>query len=73
MAFTERKVIEIEWNNDNKGTEIAGRLLDVEVVQYKDGPGLVLRLIARRHEVKSFAFVERHDSIQSCTNPMSAK
>jgi hypothetical protein len=44
MAFTERKVIEIEWNNDNKGTEIVGRLLDVEVVQYKDGPGLVFTL-----------------------------
>lgn len=41
MAFTERKVVEIEWNAENKGKEVMGRLIAVETVQYKDGPGLV--------------------------------
>lgn len=45
MAFTERKVIEIEWNDDKKGIEIVGRLASVETVQYKDGPGLVFTII----------------------------
>jgi hypothetical protein len=42
MAFTERKVIEIEWTE--KGIEVAGRLVAIEVVQYKDGPGIVYTL-----------------------------
>jgi hypothetical protein len=41
MAFTERKVIEIDWSTENKGMEVMGRLVSVETVQYKDGPGLV--------------------------------
>jgi hypothetical protein len=45
MAFIERKVIDIEWNKDNEGVEFVGRLVAVEVVQYKDGPGLVFTLI----------------------------
>ncbi len=41
MAMIERKVVEVEWNAENKGREVLGRLVSVEVVQYKDGPGLV--------------------------------
>jgi hypothetical protein len=41
MAMVQREVIEIEWNEAQKGKEILGRLVSVEVVQYKDGPGLV--------------------------------
>ena len=39
MAFIERKVVEIDWST--KGEEVMGRLVSVETVQYKDGPGLV--------------------------------
>ena len=42
MALTERKAVEIEWTDENKGREIIGRLVDYEIVQYKDGPGIVL-------------------------------
>ena len=57
MAFTERKVVEIEWNNDNKGIEFMGRLVAVEEVRYKDGPGLSF-YDQRREDarVKSFRF-----------------
>jgi hypothetical protein len=41
MAFTERKVIEIDWSKENKGMEVQGRLVSVETIQYTDGPGLV--------------------------------
>ena len=41
MAFIERKVIEIEWNAENKGKEVMGRLMSREIVKYQDGPGLV--------------------------------
>lgn len=41
MGFTERKVIEVEWNAENKGKEVLGRLILIETVKYQDGPGLV--------------------------------
>lgn len=41
MAFTERKVVEVDWNAENKGKEVMGRLVSVETIQYNDGPGLV--------------------------------
>ena len=45
MAFTERVVVEVDWTDENKGTEIVGRrLVSIEVVKYKDGPGLVYTL-----------------------------
>ena len=44
MAFTERKVTDFEWNDDNKGIEVVGRLIAVEEVHYKDGPGHVYTL-----------------------------
>ena len=56
MAFTERKVIEIEWNDDNKGIEFVGRLVAVEVVQYKDGPGLVFTVNSLKTPGEVFRF-----------------
>jgi hypothetical protein len=56
IAFTERKVIEIEWNNDNKGVEFVGRLVAVEVVQYKDGPGHVFTINSEKTPGEVFRF-----------------
>ena len=41
MAFIERKVKELEWNESNVGIEIEGPLLFIEEVTYKDGTGIV--------------------------------
>lgn len=48
MAFTERVVVEIEWNKENEKKEVMGRLVAVEVVQYKDGPGIVYTVMGNR-------------------------
>jgi hypothetical protein len=48
MAFIERKVFEIEWNVENKGREIMGRLISIETVQYPDGPGLVYTVMGQK-------------------------
>lgn len=44
MAFIKREVIEIDWSNENKGQEVVGRLISIEVVNYKEGPGYVYTL-----------------------------
>lgn len=41
MAYTERIVVEVDWTDENVGMEVMGRLVSIEKVQYKDGPGMV--------------------------------
>lgn len=41
MGFTQRVVVEVDWIPENKGMEVVGRLIRIETIQYKDGPGLV--------------------------------
>jgi hypothetical protein len=48
MAMIERNVIEIEWNAEQKGKELKGRLVNVEVVKYKDGNGLVFTMMGSK-------------------------
>jgi hypothetical protein len=48
MAFTERVIVEIEWNDESKGKDIVGRLLGIEIIKYKDGAGRVYVLDSER-------------------------
>jgi hypothetical protein len=61
MAFVERRVTYVEWNEDNKGFEIVGRLESVEEVAYRDGPGLVFTIssLTTRGEVIRFRGASR--------------
>jgi hypothetical protein len=48
MAFIERRVKEVEWNDNNVGIEIEGSLWLVEEVQYKDGIGIVYTVKSKK-------------------------
>jgi hypothetical protein len=45
MGFIERVVVDVEFTSDTKGITVMGRLLNIEVVKYKDGPGLVYTMM----------------------------
>jgi hypothetical protein len=56
MAFIERKVIEIDWSKENEGLEIMGRLVAIETLQYRDGPGLVYVLDSEKRKGEVIRF-----------------
>jgi hypothetical protein len=41
MGFIERKIVEIDWSQEDEGLTVQGRLLKIESVRYRDGIGLV--------------------------------
>jgi hypothetical protein len=41
MALVGRKIVEIDWNKDNEGFTVQGRLVKIESVRYNHGFGLV--------------------------------
>ena len=62
MAFIERKVIEIDWSSENKGTEIMGRLKGIETISYKDGPGLVYIVDSERYKSKRYKIISNGEN-----------
>ena len=56
MSFIERKIEEVEWNENNVGLEIEGLLIGVEKVKYSDGVGFVYTVKSANIPGKIFRF-----------------
>ena len=48
MGLIERKIVEIDWSQENEGLTVQGRLLKIESVRYRSGIGLVYTLRGTR-------------------------